>query len=112
MVFISSEEYKELLEYKFKYELEHNGETCEAEKPVEEEQSEEVNEEPREFKVGDKAKFVKKNDFTDNGFYEGDIVEIIELESGGTYPIIIKNQKYTGYVNSNQLELVEEREEN
>ena len=76
MVFITNEEYKELLEIKFKYELEHEKENCDCEGTVEEIKTvAEVREKEatqHKFKVGDKVigntKATEKYCFTKEGW--------------------------------------------
>lgn len=87
MVFISSEEYKELLEYKFKYELEHE---------------KEVEEEPRKFKIGDRVKIINTNDL---------IGTITRISIDGNYVEFNDPMYINCEYDDKELELVEEREE-
>lgn len=108
MVFLTSKEYEELLEYKFKYELERERtsmKVCDCEKTVEE-----VEEESRDFKVGDRVKLLSIKQGFRNWFTCDDVCEITGVFDN-TYDL--KNESgYLYTAKKEDLKLIEEREEN
>lgn len=112
MVFITNDEYKELLEIKFKYELEHEKENCDCEGTVEEIKTVA---EVRKLGVGDRVKHL-----------EYGVGTIVFDDGGSLVPFAVEfdtpnedlhwcnnhTKDNRGYwCDSDDLELVEEREE-
>ena len=59
------------------------------------------------FKVGDKVRLKDVDSPYVDGFFVGDICEISDLNCGETFAIQINKNDWIGYVNENELELIE-----
>lgn len=60
------------------------------------------------FKVGDKARLIKADKYTLNGFSDGDIVSIIYDDHNDTLNLHVDNNRFTGWTNAGNLEPIKQ----